>query len=251
MKRFVRYSNSDLCNIEEVSLTRDILRLLLILTLQYSDLSVSNLVTYFILSRQFNSRTYLKTTISKTKKTFLYNSNFEQNLIDNYIYSSYYNFSGNRIAPKSDNWKNINKRLKKSRLSLSLFCFTDKKFNIFVQINSRILNKNAVIDNVFSVIQDTARILSAKNLIFKNLESLIRGNLIDAKSDFYNRVYSAQIDLRIREELELYIISTTQRYASALFNIFTKTKDSDRSATVAKRQACFDNILNTCNVYKL
>ena len=201
LKRFARHGNSDLRNIKKISLTRNILKLLLIQFFQYSELSIFDIVTHFILSRQSSSRTYSKsrnilnnsiarTTISRTKKTSLYNSNFEQNFIDNYIYSSYYNFFDNRVAPKPDNWKNINKRLKKSRLSLSLSCFTGEKFDIFVRTNSRILNKNAVINNVFSVIQDTARILSAKNLIFENFESFICNNLVDAKSDFYNKIYS-------------------------------------------------------------
>ena len=113
--------------------------------------------------------------------------------------------------------------------------FSDKIFDIFVQINSQVLNKNAVISNVFSVIQSTVRILFVKNLIFGNLESLTYSNLIDIKSDFYNRAYSAQIDLRIREKLELYIISAIQKQIPALLNIFIKTKNLDKSATVVKR----------------
>ena len=236
--------------------------MLLILFLQYSEFSILNFVIYFILSKQSDSRTQLKfrnildnlitkTTISKTKKTSLYNSNFKQNLIDNYIYSSYYNFFDNWISSKLSNWKNINKKLKKSRLSLFLSRFSDKIFDIFIQINSRILNKNAVINNIFSVIQSTVCILSVKNLIFDNLESLIYSNLIDTKSDFYNKARSVQIDLQIREKLELYIISVIQKQISALFNIFIETKSFDKNTTVFKQQTCFDSILNTCNIYKL
>ncbi len=128
--------------------------------------------------------------------------------------------------------------------------FSDKTFDIFVQINLRVLNKNTVIDNIFSVIQSTVCILFAKNLVFNNLESLIYSNLIDTKSDFYNRVYSAQIDLQICKKLELYIISVIQKQTSALSNIFLKTKSFNRSTTVIKQQACFDSILNICSIYK-
>jgi len=59
--------------------------------------------------------------------------------------------------------------------------------------------------------------------------------LIDAKFDFYNKACFAQIDLRIREKL----------------NIFIKIKSFNKSAIVIKQQACFDNALNARNVYKL
>jgi len=109
-----------------------------------------------------------------------------------------------------------------------------------VRINSRALNKNTIIINIFSIIQSTARIPFAKNLVFENLEPFIHDNLIDAKLNFYNRARLAQINLQIRKELELYIISITQKQILALFNLFTKTKSSNESATITKRQACFD-----------
>ncbi len=176
------------------------------------------------MSKQFDSRTLLKsrnildnsitkTTISKTKKTSLYNFNFEQNLIDNYIYSSYYNFLDNRIFSKSSNWKNINKRLKKSRLSLFLSRFSDEIFNTFVRINSRVLNENAVIDNVFSVIQNTARILSAKN-------RLVVGS--DFGSNFRNRSDSIVSTLGIDPKSEsISIILEPIRFDSSRYSILT------------------------------
>jgi hypothetical protein len=117
--------------------------------------------------------------------------------------------------------------------------------------NSRALNENAVMNNVFPVIQNTACILFAKNLMFENLESLTHGNLIDVKLDFYDEARSAQIDLQIREELESYVTSITQRQVSALLNFFTETKNFNESAIVIKRQACFNDALNACDIHKL
>lgn len=141
-------------------------------------------------------------------------------------------------------------RLKKSRLSLFSSRFSNETFNTFVRINSRALNENAMMSDVFLVIQSTARISFAKNLVFDNLEPLIHDNLIDAKLDFYDEARLAQIDLRIREELESYIILATQRQASTLPNIFTKTKSLDESAIVIKRQACFDDALSARDIHK-
>jgi len=235
---------------------------LLILLLQYSESFTQNFTIHIILSSQFSSRTFLKfknilnnctakTTISKTKKTFLYNFNFKQNLIDNGIYSDKYKFPNSRNSLRSNNYNEIFERLKKSRLSLLLFQLFDKKFRIFKQINSRVLNKNAVIDDVFSVIQNTVCIFFAKNLAFANLELLTHDNFVDVKSDFYNEARSVQIDLRIRQELELYIVSIIQKQTPALLNFFIETKNFDKSATVIKRQACFDDVLKVRNIYRL
>lgn len=135
--------------------------------------------------------------------------------------------------------------------SYSPSCFPDEAFDKFVRTNARALNEDAVMGDVFPMIQGTAYIPSAKNLVFGNLEPFTHGNLVDAKSDFYDGARPAQIDLRIREELGLYITLVTQGQAPALSNFFTKIKGFDGSAAVAKRQACFDGALGTRGVYKL
>jgi len=87
--------------------------------------------------------------------------------------------------------------------------------------------------------------------VFKNLELLIHDNLINVKPDFYEGARSAQIDLRIREELESYVTPVTQGQISALLNFFTEAKGFDGSAAVTKRQACFDGALSARDVHKL
>jgi hypothetical protein len=60
------------------------------------------------------------------------------------------------------------------------------------------------------VIQDIVSILFAKNLASANLELLTHDNFVDVKLDFYDEVCLAQINLRICQELELYVVSITQ-----------------------------------------
>ena len=128
---------------------------------------------------------------SKTKKTSLYDPNFEQNLIDNKIYPSYYDFPDDRVPPKPNNWKDINEQLKEPRPSLSPSRFPNEVFEKFVRTNTRALNEDAIMSDVFPVIQGAARILSAKNLVFGNLELLTHGSFVDAKPDFYDGAYLA------------------------------------------------------------
>jgi len=262
LKRFARHGGPDLRDPRGVSLTREISISSLILSLQYPEPSTPNSTAHVMSSNQSSSRTQsksritlgdstAKTTTSKTKKTSPYDPNFEQNLIDNKIYPSHYDFPDDRVPPKPNNWKDINERLKEPRSSLSPSRFSDEAFDIFVRTNSRALNEDAVMGDVFPVIQGTARILSAKNLVFGHLVQLTHGNLVDAKPDFYDGARPALIDLRIREELGSYITPATQGEAPALPNFFTEAKGPDRSAAVARRQACFDGALGARGFHQL
>lgn len=105
--------------------------------------------------------------------------------------------------------------------------------------------------NVFLVIQGIVSIPFAKNLAFANLELLTHDNFVDAKPNFYDEARPAQIDLRIRQELELYVVSITQAQALALLNFFIETKSLDESAIMIKRQACFDDALEARGIHRL
>ncbi|KAL8894237.1 MAG: hypothetical protein Q9207_008530 [Kuettlingeria erythrocarpa] len=184
-----------------------------------------------------------KTTTSKTKKTSAYDPNFGQHLVDNCVYPDDYDFPDGRDPPRPNNETEILVKIGQPRASLSPSQFSEKAFRSFKQKNSRALNEDAVMGDVFPTIQGTANIPSAKSLVFGNLEPLPHGNLVDAKPDFYDGAHPAQIDLRIREELRSYIIPATQGQAPALPNFFTEVKGPDGSGAVAKRQACHDGAL--------
>jgi len=262
LKRFARHGGPDLRDLVGVSLALEISRSLLISSLQYPEPSIPNSTAHVMLSDQPSSRTQsksrntlgdstAKTTTSKTKKTSPYDPNFEQNLIDNSIYPDDYDFPDGRDPPRPNNENEILDRLGQPRLSLSPSRFPEKAFRSFKQHNSRALNEDAIMADVFPVIYGTAPIPSSKNLVFGNLEQLTYGNFVDAKPDFYDGARPAQIDLRIREELGSYITPATQGQAPALPNFFTEVKGPDGSGAVAKRQACHDGALGERGVREL
>lgn len=259
---FARHGGPDIRDLIGVSLARGMPRSLLIPYLQYPEPSTPNSTAHVMPSNQSSSRTQsktkntlgdstAKTTTSKTKKTSPYDPNFEQNLIDNSIYPDDYEFPDGRDPSRPINENEILDRFRQPRPSLSPSRFSEKAFRSFKQKNSRALNEDAVMGDVFPVIQGTARIPSAKNLVFGNLEPLTQGNLVDAKPDFYDGARPAQIDLRIREELGSYITPATLGQAPALPNFFNEAKGPDGSAAVAKRQACFDGALGARGIHKL
>jgi hypothetical protein len=84
---------------------------------------------------------------------------------------------------------------------------------------------------------------SAKNIIFGNLKILTNRSLISDNSNFYYDTRSEQLDRRIRNDLNDYIISLTQEDLLMLLNNFLEIKDSDDSAAVVKRQAYYDGVL--------
>lgn len=77
--------------------------------------------------------------------------------------------------------------------------------------------------DIFPMFQGTARIPSAKNIVFGNLEPLVDSNLVDARPDFYDGARP------IREELGSYITPTTQEQAPVLPNFFTEAKGPDNT----------------------
>ena len=254
LKFFAKDGGPDLCDLRGVSWTYKIARSLLISSFKYPEPFISNSTARVMPSQPSSSRTQsksrntlgnstAKTTTSKTRKTSPYDPNFEQYLIDNKIYPSHYDFPDDRVPPKPNNWKDINERLKEPRLSLSPSRFPDEAFDQFVRTNSRALNEDAVMSDVFPAIQGTAGIASAKNLAFGNFKPLTHGYLVDAKPDFYDGARPAQIALQIREELGSYIIPATQGQAPALPTLFAEVKGPDGNGAVAKRQACHNGVL--------
>jgi hypothetical protein len=175
----------------------------------------------------------VKTTTSKTKRISPYDPNFEQHLIDYYIFPDDYDFPDGRDPPKPSNQTEILDVLKNRRRSLSPSRFDEAAFRSFKQRNPRALNEDDVMSYVFPVIQGNFQIPCARNLEFGNLDPLTAGNVVDAKPDCYDGAQPAQIDLRICEELGPYITPSTQRHASALPSFFTEAKGCDGSIAVA------------------
>jgi hypothetical protein len=116
-------------------------RLLLNLSHQYPEPVSVNSVAHAKPSSQSTPRTQSKSTdtlsesTAKTshRKSSAYHPNFEQHLIDHGIHSSHYDFPDDRVAPKPNNWEDINDRLKEPRPSLSLSRFSDRAFDDFLR----------------------------------------------------------------------------------------------------------------------
>ena len=247
LQRFARHGGPDLRDLMGVSLLQVIPYSLLILALQYPEPFSANSTAYVMPLENSTA----KTTTSKSKKSSTYDHNFKQNLIDNGIYPDDYDFPDNCDPPRPSNEDEILNRLGQPRPSLSPSKFSEEAFRTFKQTNSRALNEDDVMGNVFPVIQGSARIPSAKNINFGNLKPLTDGNFVDAKPDCYDGAHPALIDRRIRAELSSSILPSTQQHAPALPNFFTEVKGPEGSGAVAQRQACYDGAIGARGIHEI
>lgn len=188
-------------------------------------------------------------TFLRTKKFSAYDSVFEQHLIDHDVYSDEYDDVRNAQEPH--NWKEIHVRLTVSWASLSSSCFSRETFLDFKEKNQDALTESQVISKTFSIIADTIDILLQQNLWFENLKDLINDFITKTQLNFYDETRSEELNKQIREELESYIVSSTNTAASCLLNFFMKGKSSKKNTLTCKNQASYDNALNAREVHKL
>ncbi|EDN05713.1 predicted protein [Histoplasma mississippiense (nom. inval.)] len=81
---------------------------------------------------------------------------------------------------------------------------------------------------------------------------IIRGDAdIPYEEDFYDGAHTAQLDHRVRSELNSYIVPSTQHNAPILPNFFAEAKGPDGSTAVAKRQALYDGSLGARAMLRL
>lgn len=252
IKRFSRHGGPDLQDLRGTSLTRVILRLLLIRSLQYPGFVTANSIPHLMPLNQSSSRTKGSTSAtSKIRKTSAYNPNFEQILIDNHTYPDNYDFPNGRNPPRPNNESETFDRLKRTRQSLSPSQFSDKAFRNFGRVNAQALHEDDVMTSVIPVIQGNALIPSARNVSFRNMQPFADGKICDAKPDFYDGVRPEEIHRYIHTELGLYITPSTQQCTPALPNFFMKVKGPDGSAAVAKWQACYDGVVGAHGIHAL
>ena len=105
--------------------------------------------------------------------------------------------------------------------------------------------------DLIPTILGTASIPSAKNIAFGHIQLFTYGNLVQAKPDFYDGAYPAQIDKPIREKLAAHIMPATQGQAPTLPNFFPEVRGPNRNPATAKRQACSNGVLSARGIYEL
>lgn len=158
---------------------------------------------------------------------------FEQELIDNGAYPPGYD----DIEP--GDLEEVSERLGQPRASLSPSKFSREDFLQFRRTNDEATTEAEVMSQVFPMIIGKSNIPSGYNQVFNNLKPL-GDHISNAQPDYFNGSRPAEIRLRVRDDLEEYIIPSSQRHRHALPNFFTEAKGPDGKASEAKRQITQD-----------
>jgi len=190
-------------------------------------------------------------TSSRTKKSSAYDPAFEQHLIDHSVYPHGYDYDGEDASVYPGNWEEINDRLAQPRPSLSPSQFPREEFRKFEKTNMGALTEGKVMSKVFPIIAGTADIPSQENLPFGNLKDLTDGSITKAQPDFYDGSRPADLDKRIRQKLEPYIVPSTNTATPCLPNFFTEGKGPNGNIAVCKNQALYNGTLGARGMHEL
>ena len=189
----------------------------------------------------------------RTTATGPYDPNFEQTLIDGSVYPYAYEYPDGRVPAKPSNWEEVNRRLARSRRSLSPSAFPEEKYEEFVRADAHITKENTVWKKVIPTIEGEIRDDKCVqgDVYFTNLDPLTKDKLKVAKPDLYYGARPEQLDRKVREELSGHIIASKQDNLPMAPNFFLAAKGPDGSLAVAGRQACYDGALGARGMHSL
>jgi hypothetical protein len=141
--------------------------------------------------------------------------------------------------------------LAQPRQSLSPSHFTTVDFRDFKQANARVLSEGKVTSSIPPAVYSKSSIANEVDLVFTRLEPTADDTVVNAKPDFCDGAYSADIDKSVRDDIGDFIVPTKHATAPVLPNFFLEAKAPEGGADVAKRQACYDASLGARAMHRI
>ncbi|KAL9609758.1 MAG: hypothetical protein Q9167_005502 [Letrouitia subvulpina] len=173
-----------------------------------------------------------------SKNTGPYDLQFEQHLIDHYIWPDGYRDDGEEPS----NIDEIQSALEARRRSVSPSQFPAKAFEDFKRAVHKSKSEDKVMSDVIPDIVGTSTIPNNRNILFTNLAPLTDGTIVAAKPDLYDGILPADLKSQVRNALGLYITPSKNTSLPCLPNLFLEAK-ADANANVGKRQVCYDGAI--------
>ncbi|MCJ1468531.1 hypothetical protein MMC07_007160 [Pseudocyphellaria aurata] len=197
------------------------------------------------------------TTKESTPKLSARDPAFLQYLEDHGFYADDYDSSdhGNDVR-YPHNLEEIRARLATRRKSLSPSHFTNRAYEDFRRKTNRAPNETAVMKNSFRFVAGSAEDSYAPNIQFNNLEDLIDGSLTKislakAQPDLYDGSPPREVKIHVRQELDPFIVPSTDTSRPCLPNFFVECKGPKGDLEVAHRQALYYGDLGARGMHKL
>ncbi|KAI8724318.1 hypothetical protein NCS52_00000600 [Fusarium sp. LHS14.1] len=192
--------------------------------------------------RKRGSRSPSKANTTTTRSTGPYDRAFQQHLIDHNIFPDRYEYPDGSVPPEPENIDDICRALEQPRASLSPSLFSQDDFKKFKRTDAHATKESQVATSVMPIIGgdpgDTKCI--AGDVPFTNLEHLTDGSLVCAKPDLYYGAQPEQLHPKLRQELNNFVVPSTQSDLPIMPNNFVEIKGPDGSLSVATRQALYD-----------
>ncbi|PLB47721.1 hypothetical protein P170DRAFT_317102, partial [Aspergillus steynii IBT 23096] len=201
-----------------------------------------------------NSRGTEKSPPTKKKRlTTAYCANFEQHLIDYYVYPPKFQRPDGSWPAAPRNLDVITDRLAQRRPSLTADTFTDEAFDKFQIADMGTRKENQVKNAVIPTIEGDSRCVAG--YMFTNLDPLTDSSLVYANPDYLSGTRPDKLDQQVRIDLNKQIIMSKESDLPILANFFLEVKRPGGDALVARRQACYDGALgaramNALRVYQ-
>ncbi|KIE02323.1 hypothetical protein MAJ_01981, partial [Metarhizium majus ARSEF 297] len=191
-------------------------------------------------ARSRGTRSTARTSVSsKARKSSAYDDDFEQHLVDNYIYPEGYEHPASRATPEPGNSSQTRQDLLNSRASLSPLHFTESAFRDFKRKN-KTKSEGSIMRNVIPIIAGDANIPNEGNITFTNLTSLTDESTVRAVPDYFDGTRISEIHSAVKRDLKELIIPTKHVNIPAVPNFFLEAKGPNGSAFIAEKQACYD-----------
>ncbi|TWU71291.1 hypothetical protein ED733_001670 [Metarhizium rileyi] len=188
-----------------------------------------------------------------TKSTGPYDRTFQQHLIDHNILPYGYEYPDGRLPQEPDNIDDIRQALAQSRASLSPSKFSNEDFSRFKRADAQAHKEREVTTNIIPILKGDAQgnTCLAGELPFTNLEHLTDGTLVPGNPDLYYGARPEQLHRTIRQELNNYLVPSTQHDLPIVPNFLFQAKGPDGSLSVATRQASYDGALGARGLHCL
>ena len=200
-----------------------------------------------------NSNTNPTANTTTTKSAGPYDRNFQLNLINGGVYPHAYEYPDGRVPAKPNNWEEIKQRLAQPRPSLSPSKYSEEAHEKFIRADAHTFKENQVTKSVIPTIEGDIRDAKCVSggIPLKNLDHLTDGTIKPGNPDVYYGARPEQLDRRVREDLNGYIVPSTQDDLPIAPNFFLAVKGPDGSLAVAGRQACYDGALGARGMHIL
>lgn len=191
--------------------------------------------------RDYASSTSRSSFTGKTKTTTPYSAEFEQKLIDRGVYPDGYRTKDGAKPPKPRNTQEIRDVLSQARPSLSPSKVTEEVFEEFQDNNRRAESESTAMVDVIPTITGVKdrEYETMGETLFNNLAKF-DPELSVPKPDKYYGARTSQIDERVRNDLDEYVVPSTSKHRPTAPNYFFEGKGATGRPDVAQRQAMYD-----------